>query len=341
MSERETPGSGPARTATTALDQPGARVSLRRVLAVEDGSPRLGDVVGVVERTGPTSVQVRRRDGSRVEVARADVVGARVVPAHPRQAASASYALSVPMVELEQVAALGWLGTEQGHVGDWLLRAGHGFTGRANSALPVGDPGRSIQQAVDEVIAWYSARGLPTLFQVPFPGAEPVDAVLDERGFEDYSETLVLVADLLPLLSRPSAGADAGPAVRLDPRPDDGWLSGYHYRGGALPAAGRAVIESGSNLAFASVRSGSGTVLANARGSADGCWLGVTAVEVDPSARRRGLASLLLVELARWAHEQGALAAYLQVAVENTAAQATYASLGFVEHHRYHYRRLT
>ena len=43
--------------------------------------------------------------------------------------------------DLERVAARGWPGLEQDTLGEWLLRAGGGFTGRANSVLVVGDPG--------------------------------------------------------------------------------------------------------------------------------------------------------------------------------------------------------
>ena len=39
------------------------------------------------------------------------------------------------------MAAAHWRGTEEEWLGEWLLRAADGFTGRANSALPLGDPG--------------------------------------------------------------------------------------------------------------------------------------------------------------------------------------------------------
>ena len=52
------------------------------------------------------------------------------------------------------------------------------------------------------------------------------------------------------------------------------------------------VVERGACLGFASVRAADGSVLAIARGSLDEGWLGVTAVEVEPSARRRGLAGV-------------------------------------------------
>ena len=54
-------------------------------------------------------------------------------------------------------------------LGSWLLRADGGFTGRANSALPLGDPGLPLAGAVDEVEAWYRARGLPPMIVIPGP----------------------------------------------------------------------------------------------------------------------------------------------------------------------------
>ena len=50
------------------------------------------------------------------------------------------------MLELERVAAAHWRGTEEEWLGEWLLRAADGFTGRANSALPLGDPGRPLDE---------------------------------------------------------------------------------------------------------------------------------------------------------------------------------------------------
>ena len=70
---------------------------------------------------------------------------------------------------LERLLARTWPGLEQDHLGDWLLRAAHGWTGRANSALAVGDPGPSRQEALDRVAAWYAARGLPPRVHVPLP----------------------------------------------------------------------------------------------------------------------------------------------------------------------------
>ena len=67
-----------------------------------------------------------------------------------------------PRVEdLERAAALHWQAPDQERLGEWRLRAADGFTGRANSALPLGDPGLPLPAAVNAVEEWYRRRGLP------------------------------------------------------------------------------------------------------------------------------------------------------------------------------------
>ena len=73
------------------------------------------------------------------------------------------------IVALERVAAQHWRGTEEEWLGGWLLRAAEGFTGRANSVLPLADPGLPLDDALDAVTRWYAARGLPPMIVIPRP----------------------------------------------------------------------------------------------------------------------------------------------------------------------------
>ena len=68
------PAGGVYRVAVTPADV-GSRVSVRRVLP--DG---LGDVVGDLVAWADGALSIRRRDGSVVAVAEADLLAARVVP---------------------------------------------------------------------------------------------------------------------------------------------------------------------------------------------------------------------------------------------------------------------
>ena len=98
------------------------------------------------------------------------------------------------------------------------------------------------------------------------------------------------------------------------------------------------MITAGVGPAFASVRDDAGQVLAIARVAINAGWAGITAVEVDESARRRGLGSHVMRELVAWAGRQGARHAYLQVASDNAPALGLYGRMGFDTHHHYHYR---
>src|SRR3954471_14461467 len=128
-------------------------------------------------------------------------------------------AVDLPVPELERLAARSWRGLEEEHFGCWLLRAGGGFTGRANSVLVVGEPPAELPEAVDTVSRWYARRGLRPRAQVPMPGAERADAAFAGAGWTREDDNLVLTA---PLTGWACPRVD----VALAPAPDDAWLTG-------------------------------------------------------------------------------------------------------------------
>jgi len=240
----------------------------------------------------------------------------------------------VPAVpDLERLAARTWRGLEEERYGDWLLRAGGGFTGRANSVLVVGDPPGDLAPAVQAVTRWYTERGLRPMAQVPPPGAEAADEALAAAGWTRGDDVLVLIA---PLGSWPEPAVP----VELAARPDEAWLRGYRYRGTPLPPVALDVLGNADDPVFAAVRTAPAPapLAAVARGVVADGWLAVTAVTVDDAWRRRGLATAVMAALGSWARDRGAHSCLLQVASDNAGALALYDRLGFTEHHRYHYR---
>jgi ribosomal protein S18 acetylase RimI-like enzyme len=241
----------------------------------------------------------------------------------------------VTAAAVEAIAARGWRGRDTLRLGGWLVRAAEGWTGRANSVLPLGEPQRPLDEAIEIVTRWYAERGLSPRFQVPLPLSADLDDALAARGWTAYNPTFFLVAELGPIRALlPVLDDDA---VSVAPEPSEGWLAAYHYRGGALPTVARDVLVDADAPAFASVIR-DGHMLAIGRAVVDDEWCGITALEVEPAARRRGLARVVLAGLLDWAAARGATAIYLQVAEDNEAALALYRGLGFAEHHRYHYR---
>jgi N-acetylglutamate synthase len=245
--------------------------------------------------------------------------------------------ISIP--DLERAAAAGWRGTEEASLGSWLLRAADGFTGRANSALAVGDPGLPLAAAIDEVRQWYQARGLPAMVAVSFPLGQAqrtgIDRFLDERGWLIRSGPATVMTALPGAVARQAATA----AVHVDvaAEPDDRWLALYHYRGEQPPPVSRRLLMSAPWQVFASVRE-DGEVIAIGRMAAAGEWAGFTAFEVQPAHRRRGLAKGIIAALAALARDRGISGLYLQVENDNAAALSLYYQAGFAGHHGYHYR---
>ncbi|WP_240615875.1 GNAT family N-acetyltransferase [Nakamurella deserti] len=250
------------------------------------------------------------------------------------------------MLDLERIAARGWRGTGTATLGDWLLRAGGGFTGRANSVLVLGSPGVALPAAMARVEAFYGEHGLPPMFQIPFvperTDDEPIrtSRALQSAGWRAFNETTVLVASL-KAAQRSFPGSDLG-EFRHAAEPSAEWLAGYLYRGRLrppgrpLPAAAVAVLTNADGPDFVSLHA-DGEQLGVARGVLVDDWLGVTAVTVAERHRRRGVGTALMAELVRWAADRGATHAYLQADAANTAALKMYRRGGFKEHHRYHY----
>jgi ribosomal protein S18 acetylase RimI-like enzyme len=126
--------------------------------------------------------------------------------------------------------------------------------------------------------------------------------------------------------------------VEMDPEPSEDWLALYHYRGQpGLPPIARQVLTSAPWQAFASIRDG-GETIAIGRVAAAAGWAGLTAIEVAPGHRRRGLATVVTAALAAQAAAHGAGHLYLQVEDDNEPARTLYRRIGFSAHHDYHYR---
>lgn len=258
------------------------------------------------------------------------------------------------IIELERAAAKHWRGTEEEWLGGWLLRAAplparsgplrEGFTGRANSALPLGDPPGPLDDVLGTVTGWYQSRGLPAMISVPMPlgGTSDLDDELASRGWGLRSgPAFVMTADLADRPSDPAlapAATAPGANQRVDAQPDPEWLRMHAYRGQTdLPPVGLKVLTSAPSQAFISIRDGD-TAVAVARMSLAEGWAGITSVHVDPAQRRRGLGTAITSVCCAEAFTRGMRRVFLQVETGNEAARRLYEQCGFAYSHRYHYR---
>ncbi|MGY0018462.1 GNAT family N-acetyltransferase [Streptomyces sp. cg35] len=327
----------------------GKRVSVRRVSEERSAGRKFTDTVGVLTSWDNGVLLITRRTGEQVSVDESTLVAGKVVPAEParRRGPSATYA------ELAHISSRAWQPLESERLGDWELRAAveqvpraarpggaavgrrEGFTRRANSVLPVGDPGVPLDDALLRVRDWYDARGLPAYAQTA-TGAEGTQellcAELEARGWVREVSAELRIAALAPIGDAPD-----DPRVVLGREPGEAWLARYQRKGASEVAL--KVLCAGPSVWFASVPGEGDTPAAIGRCVVDGRWAGFAAVEVDPAYRRRGLATVVMTALARQALDEGASAAWLQVEADNDGARALYDRMGFATHHAYHHYR--
>jgi GNAT superfamily N-acetyltransferase len=278
------------------------------------------DVLGQLTALDSERLVVRTEHGDEREIRRADVIAGKTVPARPPRYSE--------IISLERIANQAWLAPEIDHIGDWLLRAAEGWTNRANSALPLGEAGMSVDDATEFCWAWYHDRGLLPKITVPLPVRRDVAAHLEATGWTAQPRVLVQAATLV---DKPVPAAP----VRLHEHPSAEFLTIIGARKTSLPASALRVMLNAPAVRFAEVRSDDGTLLAIARGAVVEDWLHVGLVEVVRDARRRGLARAVSLSLATWARERGATRAVLQVEERNVPAVRLYAGLGFSTHHTY------
>ena len=291
-----------------------------------DGSAT--DVVGWVEGADTDSVVVARVAGPPQTVPRAAVIAARRVPAaqggpHPRRVSAA---------EVERHAVTGWRADWE-PLGEWTLRAGRGFTGRANSAHAVGDPGMPVTEAAVRVVAYAGRHGIAPAATV-VAGSTEEQALRDLGWTDTYLPVDVLVARLADVLGE----EPPPPGVRVTETLEPDWEEAYRRMRPPPddPTIARRILDGNPPRSFAAIRE-RGTVTAIGRGHVVGAWTGMAAVWTDPDHRRTGRASRVMAALGHWSARRGARYAYVQVDAANPPALAAYAHLGFTHHHSYLY----
>jgi ribosomal protein S18 acetylase RimI-like enzyme len=305
-----------------------------------EGYPRsMTDVIGELITLDPPTV--RSADGEIVSVSPARVVAMKALGPRPIRATD--------IRALEAAGANGWPGVEYQPLDGWLLRAGHGYTRRANSAVPLDKSATTGAATLAQIQYWYRQRGLAPMLVL-------IDRVVPvPPGWSTFNEVLVMAADLDTLV------LPEGPSiVAVDPAPSRGW-SAMYVRHDARAASFRDAVHP----VLTAVREGVvgfaalGAAGAHSNPNADGAdvhalplaiaraaitdapdgrrWVGLSSVHVAAEHRRHGLGTLICAESLRWGLAHRATHAYLQVMPDNTSAIGMYRAMGFVDHHYYRY----
>lgn len=295
------------------LPRVGTRVSVR-YRRPPGSMPALSDAVGYLVQVDPV-VQVQTQAGEVVEFAAADVVTVRRLTDVPVR--------NSQIRAVEHAAALAWPGVEQQWVDGWLLRAGHGATLRANSAVPLEIS--ASMAALPGIVDWYSERDLIPRLAIP-------DRLIPMGIASIECEIRMLVCDLTNVASPPSSN------VTLALHPSREWLDCYARE---VPVDVLTSVVDG-DVVFG-MRAGVAVGRAAVTEAPDGTrWVGLSAVRVTDDSRGQGQASAVCTALLAWGSDRGATRGYAQVVdgLDGTAAAlGLFRSLGFTSQHRCRYLR--
>ena len=233
---------------------------------------------------------------------------------------------------LERIADNAWPAATRERLGDWILNADAGYSGRLNACWPLGKPpvGHTLEGAVEAIELWYVRMGLPPLFKIAGDDP-PLTDLLQTRGYRARTPTLVMT----------------GPVIRnrLPAQVVVSEQASAHFEAVFLGTQGDPADATERMAAFRRIPSPrffariqrAGHPVAIGAACAAGGQVGLFGMRTLASHRRQGLAADIVRALLSAGGAAGAQGAYLQVEAGNDPAVSLYRTFGFSEAYRYLY----
>jgi len=244
--------------------------------------------------------------------------------------------MTIDPKRIEEISMNAWPALQQVLYDGWVLRLSKGYTKRANSVNPLYPSTLDLAQKVVFCEKFYRDRSLRPVFRpTPFSSPSELDQYLEQRGYQVRDQTSVMVLDLETL------GVQTHRDINILNTDLDEWIEIF-YRVSHASLTEREVhkeiLAAISTQRYLVALTSAGAYAACGLGVLEGEYVGLFDIVTETEMRRRGFATHLVMGILRWAQEQGARYAYLQVAVQNTAGRMLYEKIGFKEHYRYWYR---
>ena len=238
---------------------------------------------------------------------------------------------------LEAVSFRSFPSTSTHYDGTWAIRltAGHPAK-RLNSVNPL-DPRDHIfvDARLEHARRRFESFGRPLVFRQSPLAPRELEALLDERGWERFDESIVMTLDLqqLDLSTMPEHPShfDIGQ-----------WVDVFFSLSSEAKSTKPGLVEVISSIQPESglfVKSADETPVAAGRCVQDNDLAGIFDLVTHVDHMQQGHARALVGSILRWSRDAGARFAWLQVVAENKPALQLYQSLGFNELYRYSYRR--
>lgn len=345
------------------------RPGIRVVLRYRDGDSAT-DALGTVEDVTDDTVTVRTKRGPTV-VQREAILLAHEVPPAPVRTGMPHEVVSA--VDLRRISAAAWLPPESTWLHSdnvraeaagatdfvqtgWLLRSEPAAPSkRANSTVPLDDPGMPTAQALDAVENWYTSRDARPMVQIYSadassalaPGCVELGPLLRERDYEALPPTLLLTGATREAAAGATRAADAalpGLTIEVADSPSEDYLAALGYpTDHEGHEAYRRLLTSGEQVQFltawANHPDGSRSPVAACRLVEVSRWAVVTNLVTQPALRRRGAGRAIVRAALATAASRGVRSFLADVEADNAASIALFESLGAAVAQRSWYAR--
>ena len=305
--------------ATGLMDHIGKRLTIR----LHEASGGYRYIVGILE--SPSTL--RHKDGREITFSQNEIAIYReIIPLS--ESAGKGAPLSIRIIELEKLLNSTWSATEQIMHGQWLFRASGKYTMRANSVLPqgappFGKPEKEINEAIKDVITFYSERDLEPIFHLPLPLYEELFNYLIAHGWREKLRAQVQVIDI------PVSEIDSDLVLEVSATCNSEWL---------LVQGDEKLLDiMDKTQALYYILKKQDTAVAVLRAGISDDWAVISRLFVKPEYRGNKFSQELMHLVFRDLRSAGITKAALQVDLSNEAAIALYKGLGFRKHHEYSY----
>ncbi len=209
----------------------------------------------------------------------------------------------------------------------WVVRFGHGYSGRANSASAIVIGAPMSMALIGTIETLYKEAGLPPCVRITPLADAAVEPMLMQRGYVLKDQSRMMLAGL-----DASCKAMTDPRIRIEGAASRRWLAGVSVRQEPSKRSADHLFAIVGHLrvpaAFATLEI-AGEAVGFGMAAIDRGWAEIGSVMLDEAHRGKGLGRSIVDALLAWGVQEGADCAFLQVTAENTIARKLYGSQGF------------
>ncbi|MCR5293639.1 MAG: GNAT family N-acetyltransferase [Lachnospiraceae bacterium] len=233
---------------------------------------------------------------------------------------------------IEDLSLNAWPSFQMQVYDGWILRYSAFYTHRTNCVEQIGASILPLEEKVPFCERIYDRWRTPCIFKIS-PITDPaLDLLLDRRGYRIEHRVINMVAEINVCGVRKPPAAFI--PLTIERRVSPSWIDGlFSLKGTSDPVHKKIVPGMYAAIPMdeiaVSARLPDGSAGASGLGILDRDFIGIYAIHVRESLRRRGLAEAILKTLLFEGARAGAKKAYLQVVADNAPAKALYRKTGF------------